>query len=112
MMVMWFIRFFVFNLQESPKYLMGCGKDEEAVASAHRVAAINGKTSTLTVTDLKQVEILAGMSSTDGVNVDTSARAAVMRKLSKFDSSHVKPLFATPKLAKSTSILIAFWGEH
>ena len=112
MMVMWFIRFFIFNLQESPKYLMSRGKDEEAVTSMHRVAAINGETSKLTVADLKQVGILAGMSNTDGVKMDTSARAVAMRTLSKFDSSHVKPLFATPKLVRSTSILIIFWGEH
>ena len=112
MMVMWFIRFFVFNLQESPKYLMSRGKDEEAVTSMHILAAINGKTSQLTVADLKQVEVLAGMSNMNDVNMDTSARAAAMGTLSKFDSSHIKPLFATPKLAKSTSILIVFRGEH
>jgi len=111
MMVMWFFRFFVFNVQESPKYLMGRGRDEEAVASAHRVAAINGKSSNLTVAHLKEAEILVGGSNQDGAKMDTSAKAVAMRKLSKFDASHVKLLFATPQLAASTSILIVFWGE-
>lgn len=110
MMVMWFLRFFVFNLQESPKYLMGRGRDEEAVASVHRVAAINGKTSNLTVDHLKEAEILAGGSDQDRAELDTSAKAAAMRKLSKLDSNHVKPLFATRKLAYSTSILIVLWA--
>ncbi|KAL4072456.1 major facilitator superfamily domain-containing protein [Scleroderma yunnanense] len=111
MMVMWILRFFVFNLQESPKYLMGRGRDEEAVASVHRVAAINGKTSHLTVAHLKEAEILLGGSSNenDGM-LDTSAKAAAMRKLSKFDANHVRPLFATRKLAFSTSILIILWA--
>lgn len=112
MMVMWFFRLFGFNLQESPKYLMGCGRDEEAVASAHKVAAINGKTSNLTVARLKEAEILVGGSNQNNAKMDTSAKAFAMRKLSKFDANHVKPLFATPKLVASTSILIIFWGEH
>jgi len=81
MMVMWFFRFFVFNVQESPKYLMGRGRDEEAVASAHRVAAINGKSSNLTVAHLKEAEILVGGSNQDGAKMDTSAKAVAMRKL-------------------------------
>ena len=111
MMVMWFLRFFVFNLQESPKYLMGRGRDEEAVAAVHRVAAFNGKTSNLTVAHLKEAEMLAGGSDQDRAEMDTSAKAVAMRKLSKFDANHVKPLFATRKLAYSTSILIVLWGE-
>ncbi|KIM70818.1 hypothetical protein SCLCIDRAFT_100661 [Scleroderma citrinum Foug A] len=110
MMVMWFLRFFVFNLQESPKYLMGRGRDEEAVAAVHRVAAFNGKTSNLTVAHLKEAEMLAGGSDQDRAEMDTSAKAAAMRKLSKFDANHVKPLFATRKLAYSTSILIVLWA--
>ena len=31
MFVLWAIRFFVFKLYESPKFLMGKGKDEAAV---------------------------------------------------------------------------------
>ena len=108
MMVMWILRFFVFNLQESPKYLMGRGRDEEAVAAVHRVAAINGKTSGLTVTRLKEAEML--VANQENAKMDTSAKAAAMRKLSKFDANHVKPLFATRKLAYSTSILIILWG--
>ncbi|KAL4072455.1 major facilitator superfamily domain-containing protein [Scleroderma yunnanense] len=110
MMVMWILRFFVFNLQESPKYLMGRGRDEEAVASVHRVAAINGKTSNLSVEHLKEAAMLAGDSNGNDGEMDTSAKAAAMRKLSKFDANHVKPLFATRKLAYSTSILIILWA--
>ena len=31
MFILWFIRFFVFTMYESPKYLMGRGRDEDAV---------------------------------------------------------------------------------
>lgn len=43
-MIQFFIRFVCFTIFESPKYLMGKGKDEEAVAVVHEVARRNGKT--------------------------------------------------------------------
>jgi len=45
-MVEFFIRFALFTVFESPKYLMGKGRDEEAVRVVHEVARRNGKTST------------------------------------------------------------------
>ncbi|KIJ62126.1 hypothetical protein HYDPIDRAFT_95026 [Hydnomerulius pinastri MD-312] len=111
MMLLWILRFFVFQLYESPKYLMGRGRDEEAVEVVHKVAAYNGKTSRLTVEQLKQVEKLGRSTSSEKeVKMDTSAAAAVKRKLAIFDGSHVKPLFATRKMAYSTSILIVLWA--
>ena len=44
-MVEFFIRFVLFTIYESPKYLMGKGQDEEAVRIVHEVARRNGKTS-------------------------------------------------------------------
>jgi len=104
-MVMWIIRFFVFNVQESPKCLVSHGKDEIAVAVVHRVARINGAKSNLTVEQLKEAEMVAGGS------IQNNAPETTMRKLSKFYASHVRTPFATRKLAYSTSILIALWGE-
>ena len=43
------LRFFVFHLYESPKYLMGRGRDAEAVEVIHKIAAYNGRTSSLTL---------------------------------------------------------------
>ena len=44
-MIMFFIRFVCFTIYESPKYLMGKGRDEDAVRIVHEVARRNGKTS-------------------------------------------------------------------
>ncbi|KAH7883309.1 MFS general substrate transporter [Phlebopus sp. FC_14] len=108
---LWIIRFAVFDLSESPKFLMGRGRDEEAVKVIHKVAAYNGKTSSLTVEQLKQAEKLhMGLSAEADVKIDTSIVATVMRKLSIFDANHVKPLFVTRKLAYSTSLLIILWA--
>lgn len=56
MFVMFFLRFFVFKLYESPKYLMGRGRDEEAVRAVHLVAAYNGKTSSLRLEHLQEID--------------------------------------------------------
>lgn len=116
MLLLWVLRFFVFHLYESPKYLMGRGKDEQAVEIVHKVAAYNGRTSTLTLGRLKNAGREAaerqGLDPNEAdVHIDTSAKGAVVRKLRKFDNSHVKSLFATRKLAYSTSLLIILWGE-
>jgi len=109
-MLLWILRFFVFNLYESPKYLMGRGRDEAAVEMIHKVAAYNGKTSYLTVEHLKDAEKFGSDSSEKEAKMDVSAIAAVKRKLAIFDGSHVKPLFATRKLAYSTGLLIILWA--
>lgn len=124
MFIMWVLRFFCFELYESPKYLMGRGRDEEAVAVVHKVAAYNGRTSSLRLEQLQDVDggvaVFPSSSPTDddyekgGVarGLDTSAKAAALRKLEKFNTGHVRSLFATKKLAWSTSLLIALWGER
>ena len=115
MMLMFVLRFFVFHMYESPKYLMGRGRDEEAVEVVHKVARYNGRTSSLTMDMLREVEREVGGTGKESVEgkpaLDTSAKAAALRKLNIFSGSHVKPLFATKKLAYSTTLLIILWGE-
>ncbi|KAF7424065.1 MFS sugar transporter [Pleurotus ostreatus] len=110
-MFLWAIRFFLFKLCESPKYLMGRGRDEEAVEVVHKVAKANGKVSHLTVERLKSAGALETARAVEGdLEVDSSAIAVLRRHLSKFSSGHVKSLFATRKLAYSTSLLIILWA--
>ncbi|KAF8074178.1 MFS general substrate transporter [Lyophyllum atratum] len=107
MFVLWGIRFFIFKLYESPKYLMGRGRDEEAVEVVHRVAEHNRTTSSLTVEHLREA---GSLSFAEGQDLDTSAKGAIGRQLRKFNLRHVKSLFATRKLAYSTSLLITLWA--
>ena len=101
-MIMFCCRFFFFTLYESPKFLMGRGKDEDAVRIVHEVARRNGKTTALTVADL-EVFNQAGQQGID-------ATAALKRKLEKVNLTHVRALFATPKLAWSTSLIMLIWA--
>ncbi|KAL1950452.1 hypothetical protein VTO73DRAFT_5576 [Trametes versicolor] len=111
MLLLFVLRFFVFHMYESPKYLMGRGRDAEAVEVVHRVAAYNGRASTLTLEMLQDVETRLGKDVVPGeAAFDTSAKAAVLRKMQTFAGSHVKGLFVTKKLAYSTSLLIIVWA--
>jgi hypothetical protein len=102
-MIMFIIRFVFFTIYESPKYLMGKGNDEAAVKTVHEVARRNGKTSSLTVEELKACE-------PPGYVAHVTASDAVKRKLTSLDLSHVRALFSTPRLAFSMSMIMAIWG--
>ncbi|KAK2813804.1 hypothetical protein FQN50_000205 [Emmonsiellopsis sp. PD_5] len=72
-MIMAFLRLACFTMFESPKYLMGIRKDEEAVKVVHEIARRNGTTSSLTVADLEAL----GAGATQGI----SAVKALQRNL-------------------------------
>lgn len=114
MLALFVLRFFVFHLYESPKYLMGRGRDEEAVEVVHKVARYNGKTSSLTLDMLRNVKERydgnGDPEKTQATTSDTSALGAVRRTLRSFGWEHITPLFQTRKLALSTSLLVIIWG--
>ncbi|KAI8955697.1 major facilitator superfamily domain-containing protein [Xylaria longipes] len=102
-LVMFVIRFFAFQIFESPKYLMGKGKDEEAVRIVHEVARRNNAESWLTIDHLKACE-------PEGYEQHTTASDAVKRKLESVNLSHIRALFATKKLGYSTGALMLVWA--
>ena len=110
-MLLWVIRFFVFKLYESPKFLMGRGRDADAVEAVHKVARYNGKESTLTVEDLRKADGEKENLDLESVVMDTSVRAVLRRSLSELSGEHVRPLFVSAKLAWSTSLIIILWGR-
>lgn len=118
MLVLWVIRFFIFHLYESPKFLMGRGRDAEAVEVVHKVAAYNGTTSNLTLDMLRRAERNLPASLNDDPEkyrisvIDTSRLGALRRILREFGWDHITPLFKTRKLAWSTSLLITLWGTR
>lgn len=107
-LIMFLLRFVAFTVFESPKFLMGKGKDEEAIRVVHEVARRNGKTSNLTIEDLRVCETLQSAGSP--VQQQTTATAAIKRNLQKVDASHIKALFATKKLAISTTLITIIWA--
>lgn len=102
-LIMFFVRFVLFTIYESPKYLMGKGRDEEAVRIVHEVARRNGKETSLTVEDLRACE-------PQGYVADVGAATALKRRLENIGLSRVLTLFSTPRLALSTGLIMAVWA--
>lgn len=101
-LLLWAIRLFTFRLLESPRYLAGLGKNEEAVAVIQQLAAYNGATCSISVESLEAAE--------KSVAAGETGKKRILSQSSRFTSQHIKALFATPKMAWSTSLLIAIWG--
>ncbi|OSC97471.1 MFS general substrate transporter [Trametes coccinea BRFM310] len=122
MTLLFFVRFLLFHLHESPKFLMSRGRDAEAVDVVRQVARFNGKESSLTLDMLEEVDRAAAEreqakeAKVQQVKVvvkearGTGVKANLRRKLSVLSLDHVRGLFATPKLAVSTTILIIIWA--
>jgi MFS family permease len=101
-MVMFILRFVCFTLFESPKYLMGRGRDEQAISVVHEVATRNKKSSSITLADLEVFDHEGQQG--------TNASAVFARKLEKLNLTHVRALFATKKLAYSTTLIMLVWA--
>ncbi|KAE9384900.1 MFS general substrate transporter [Gymnopus androsaceus JB14] len=104
-LLMWVLRYIVFDLQESPKYLVAKGRDEDALKVLEHIASVNGKTLTLTLAQLQ-----AASNEKNAAGISMSNWQIIKHSLSSFSLSHVKPLFSTRRLALNTSITIALWG--
>ena len=97
------LRLFVFPLHESPRYLLGRGHDDDAVAVIHEIARYNRTETSLTVENLENA----------GHRAEQQAGTRKWRVLSEssvWTAKHVRSLFATKKMAWSTSLLIWIWG--
>ena len=106
-LLLWSLRFFVFSFLESPRFLSGIGKDAEAVDVICELARCNGRPCPLTVKELEAPGKFRGFESSHG----SGGRRRIISEDSGFAINHVKALFSTPKMAWSTSLLIAIWGQ-
>ncbi|KAK0218969.1 major facilitator superfamily domain-containing protein [Armillaria fumosa] len=98
-LLFWILRFFYFDLLESPRFLISMGRDAEAVSIIHKIAKYNGTTTTLTVEHLAEAaEKVANL----GI--------PVVPRTATFGLQHVKGLFSTTKMAISTTLLVALWA--
>ncbi|GAA5883780.1 hypothetical protein JCM3774_005672 [Rhodotorula dairenensis] len=111
MLFLWALRFFLLPMQESPKFLVSIGQDEEAVRVIHAVAKKNGRTSSLTVEHLRQAaEPYTDKNASPETTKKYSNWEMAKRSLSHFNLKHIKGLFATPRLAFSSGLIISIFG--
>ncbi|KAK1827831.1 major facilitator superfamily domain-containing protein [Podospora conica] len=112
-LVMFTIRFFIFQLFESPKFLLSRGRQAEAVAVVHGIAFRNNRKTWLTS------EILDAV--VDGHHPSThyhphhtttrlSTTSILRAKLSSFSSSRLRPLFHSRPLAIATLLIWFIWA--
>jgi hypothetical protein len=105
MLLLAVLRTFAFPLYESPRYLLGRGHDEAAVAVVREIARYNGTESSLTVEDLQEAAQSAE-------HKEGAYRWRVLSDSSAWRANHVRALFSTKKMAWSTSLLIWIWGMY
>ena len=102
---LWVVRF-AMPLLESPRYLVGKGKDEEAVRVVQKLARINGKTCDLSIEQLLIVERDYKKSSEERELPDMKGLGNV-----EVAFRHIKGLFATPRMAISTTLVFLITCE-
>lgn len=104
------LRMFILPMDESPKFLMSIGKDEEAVKVVHHIAKINGVTSSLTVERLRQAAAPWAGENPAAAVTKFSTMELIKNSMSDLRGEHIRALFSTRRLAFSTSLIILIYG--
>ncbi|KAF8637758.1 hypothetical protein AX17_002600 [Amanita inopinata Kibby_2008] len=101
--IMFLLRYAVFDLQESSKYLIAKGRDQEAIEVLEHLARRNGKKISLTLEQLRAAD-------SSEMVTHKSYWQLLKGSVSHFSLSHIKPLFRGRKLFINTTITILLWG--
>ncbi|KAF4982873.1 hypothetical protein FZEAL_1569 [Fusarium zealandicum] len=111
---MFIVRFFIFHLFESPKFLLNKGRQHEAVAVIHGLAYRNGTKTWLTSELLDQVacadddEIIPHVAEKQKTKLSTLA--VIRQKLQSFSGERIRPLFQTKTLGVATGLIWFCWA--
>ncbi|CAI6091745.1 hypothetical protein V2G26_003764 [Clonostachys chloroleuca] len=106
-----FIARFSFRIYETPKYLLGRGRDDKVVEVIHKIAARDGKTTWLELAHFQAIDArLAALNleATAGTEDDVN-KTTLRRSLDKFTPDKFKALFSTPRMALSTTLIMFLW---
>lgn len=131
-LVMFALRFFVFHLFESPKYLLSRGRQAEAVAVVHGLAHRNGARTWLTEDVLDAVvghahhtdqhqdggddeeETSSGRpgraGATSALAPALSTKSVLKARLERFSAARLRPLFASRRLGLATALVWFCWA--
>ncbi|KAI0156803.1 sugar transporter [Xylariaceae sp. FL1272] len=106
--IMFLIRFALFYLFESPKFLLSQGRQAEAVAVVHGVAYRNGKKTWLSEEIL---DVVVDTDDTERTPTHISAASVLKQNLSSFSLGHIQPLFQNRKLGLATALVWFCWAS-
>lgn len=125
------LRFVIFTFEESPKFFLGKGKDEEALKVLHKVARTNRRECHVTMETFAALQTLSRSDSPlSGGLPESPASAgtpmlelpggvklenATLAQKAKFEFVRIKILFATPALIRLTVLVwviyaFDYWG--
>ncbi|KAF7560491.1 hypothetical protein G7046_g3661 [Stylonectria norvegica] len=110
---MFVVRFFVFHLFESPKFLLNKGRQNEAVAVIHGIAYRNGTKTWLTSDILDQVsctEDERGLPHVAQKIRQHSTTTLLKDKIKAFSGESLRPLFKTKTLGIATGLIWFCWA--
>lgn len=103
-LAVFFARYFVFTFYESPKFLLGKGREQDAIDVLHKIAKFNGATEpTLVVEDFREVERHMGVEFTTP-SAGANAKSVVLNTFKRL--GFLRGLFLK-KLQCFTFILLA-----
>jgi hypothetical protein len=105
-----FIARFAFGLYETPKYLLGKGKNEEAARVVQKVAGRDGKETWLTESHFDAIDDRLGLQTLDSSDAEVNVTKNILRRnLAKFTPHRILKLFSTPRQALSTTLMLFLW---
>ncbi|KAK8056868.1 hypothetical protein PG993_002095 [Apiospora rasikravindrae] len=106
-LIMFFVRFFVFHLFESPKYLLSQGRQAEAVAVVHGIAYRNSSKTWLTE---EVLDAVVDMEAVQHSTTRLSTKDVLKQNLAAFSGEHIRPLFSNRKLGLATTLVWLIWA--
>ncbi|KAJ9156573.1 MFS general substrate transporter [Pleurostoma richardsiae] len=108
-LVMFVVRFFVFHLFESPKYLLSQGRQAEAVAVVHGIAYRN-QTKTWLTEDILDAVVDDDAVSAPRLTRRLSTTNILKTKFQSFSAARIRPLFSNRKLGLATTLIWFCWA--
>ncbi|CAM1501094.1 Fc.00g102560.m01.CDS01 [Cosmosporella sp. VM-42] len=111
---MFMLRFFIFHLFESPKFLLNNGRQNEAVAVVHGIAYRNNTKTWLTSKILDQVAFIEDEPRQQHVAQQLhpqSTSTLLKDKLKELSADRLRPLFKTKTLGLATGLIWFCWAS-
>ncbi|KAF4308525.1 putative sugar transporter [Botryosphaeria dothidea] len=100
------LRYF-FHLRETPKFLLGQGRDADVVSTVNAIATFNRRDTWLTLEAFQHIEKIHGPPSLRATRANSSKLRLCLQP---FRPSWIKGVFCTRNLTTSTNILIVIWS--
>ncbi|EKJ72462.1 hypothetical protein FPSE_07343 [Fusarium pseudograminearum CS3096] len=119
-LLIFILRFFVFNFRETPKYLVYRGRDEEAINTLRHMAEINKKECGITVEMFESLQsdessVGSGDSATPALGAGKKQLNLKWSKKAKLELYRYKMLFSSAKMTRLTILvwltyIMDYWG--